>query len=57
MTEIYHRPGKKHVNADVLSRHVATVARKYDTSQETEEDTEEPPLTKEKIYVSKRRVL
>jgi transposase InsO family protein len=47
--DIQHRPGKKHVNADVLSRHVATVVRKHEDSQETEEDTAEPPLTKEQI--------
>ena len=33
--EILHRPGKKHVNADVLSRHVAAAVRKHVTSPDT----------------------
>ena len=31
--EIIHRPGKKHINADVLSRHVAAAVQKRNESQ------------------------
>jgi hypothetical protein len=48
-SDIQHRPGKKHINADVLSWHVATVVRKHEVSQETGKETAEPPLTKEQI--------
>jgi hypothetical protein len=32
--EILHRPGKKHINADVLSRHVAAAVRKQTESSD-----------------------
>jgi hypothetical protein len=34
--EVVHRPGKKHVNADVLSRHVAAAVRKQNDSHYTQ---------------------
>jgi hypothetical protein len=33
--QVMHRPGKEHVNADVLSRHVAAIVRKHDDSHDT----------------------
>jgi hypothetical protein len=39
--EILHRPGKKHVNADVLSRHVsATVRNQNESSVKAEADVQ-----------------
>jgi hypothetical protein len=43
--EILHRPGKKHVNADVLSRHVVAAVRKRKESlTATETDVEQPEI-------------
>lgn len=47
--DIRHQPGSKHVNADVLSCHVAAFVRKCDASQEKGGDTGELPLSKESI--------
>jgi len=51
--EILHRPGKKHVNADVLSRYVAAAVRKFpETLSDREADMKplkEVSLTKEAI--------
>lgn len=47
--DIQHQPGSKHVNADVLSRHVAAFVRKCDASQEKDGDTGELPLSRERI--------
>jgi hypothetical protein len=38
--EVLHRPGRKHVNADVLSRHVATVVRNNDTTTDAKPQQE-----------------
>jgi transposase InsO family protein len=40
--EILHRPGKKHVNADVLSRHVVAAVRKHNESHAAAEADVEP---------------
>ena len=51
--EVIHRPGKKHINADVLSRHVAaTVSKLPDSSEEVAADVKPmqgESLTKEVI--------
>jgi hypothetical protein len=41
--EILQRPGKKHVNADVLSRHVVAAVRKRNESLTAAETDAEPP--------------
>ena len=46
--EVLHRPGKKHVNADVLSRHVATIVRNKDTNTDVKPQ-QEVVLSKEFI--------
>jgi hypothetical protein len=51
--EIMHRPGKKHLNADVLSRHVAAAVLKHHNPYVTLDTEEEPrrevSLSKEDI--------
>ena len=38
--EIEHKPGKKHINADSLSRHIANVKPEEATLKETSDPTE-----------------
>jgi hypothetical protein len=49
--EVVHRPGKKRVNADVLSRHVAAAVRKQNDSHENSNQGEGP---REEVLLSKK---
>jgi hypothetical protein len=57
--EILYRPGKKHVNADILSRHVVAAVRKRKESITAAETNVEPPevmtITKKVIKQSKSK--
>jgi hypothetical protein len=51
--EIQHRPGNKHINADILSRHVAAAVRKH-TNQDDGTDARDE--TEVDVSVSRKEI-
>jgi hypothetical protein len=51
--EIEHKPGKKHVNADCLSRHIAFLKSDTETPKEASGPSE-VGLTREVVYGAKQ---